>query len=182
MPPAPPPAPPEPARVRDALGGVVAVAAAAACVALLVLWYRSYVTYDELIVPGFGGELRLASNDGAVIIGVFGDERQLTFRFRRWGGPTEFGRLLGVGEDNPLPFAVAFGLSNFGIAVPHWAVAVPLALCAAWWLVVSRRRRVLRHRAGHGLCLGCGYDLRQSPERCPECGAMLSLDALEGAT
>jgi hypothetical protein len=44
--------------------------------------------------------------------------------------------------------------------------AVPFALAVRG---VVRRRR-LRHRQEHALCLRCGYDLRASPERCPECG------------
>jgi hypothetical protein len=188
---APMPLPPDPGRARGAVGGVLVVLATVACAALLVLWYRSYVAYDELIIPGTSGELRLASNDGAIIVGVFDAERprgRLWSRGRvRFGGQTEFGRLIGAGTDNPIPFDAAAGFSAVGVAVPHWVVAIPLGLGAAWWLIVQRRRDVLRHRAGHGLCLACGYDLRQSPERCPECGATpaaaaaRAIDGLGGA-
>jgi hypothetical protein len=56
----------------------------------------------------------------------------------------------------------------YGIRMPYWLVMAPFLLpFAAWWL------RHLRHghRLRHGLCLSCGYDLRESPEKCPECGA-----------
>lgn len=36
-----------------------------------------------------------------------------------------------------------------------------------WALLWVRRRRAARP----GCCAACGYDLRASPERCPECGA-----------
>jgi hypothetical protein len=36
------------------------------------------------------------------------------------------------------------------------------------WLLLSYRRRLLRAR--NGLCARCGYDLRASPGRFPECG------------
>lgn len=51
----------------------------------------------------------------------------------------------------------------------------PLVVLFGTWPLVrfSRilvRRRRFKYRAKNGLCIACGYDLRSSPERCPECG------------
>ena len=53
------------------------------------------------------------------------------------------------------------------VAIPYWSIAAALAIPPAvgLWFVLRRRRRA---RQGH--CTGCGYDLRASSGRCPECG------------
>ena len=33
-----------------------------------------------------------------------------------------------------------------------------------------KRKKIRRFRVSQGLCVNCGYDLRGSSERCPECG------------
>lgn len=40
------------------------------------------------------------------------------------------------------------------------------------WLKRQFRFARRRHRAAQGHCIACGYDLRHSPARCPECGAV----------
>jgi hypothetical protein len=59
-----------------------------------------------------------------------------------------------------------------GLLVPPWLVIVIFSMPAlVWWrLHRGRWRREARKRAG--LCPACGYDLRASTGRCPECGAM----------
>ncbi len=34
----------------------------------------------------------------------------------------------------------------------------------------KKNKRQQKYRRMHGLCRGCGYDLRETPGRCPECG------------
>jgi hypothetical protein len=59
---------------------------------------------------------------------------------------------------------------ELGISVPHWMVAAVTGSPAAMWLALRLRtwRRGRRTRAG--ACAHCGYDLRATPDRCPECG------------
>jgi predicted amidophosphoribosyltransferase len=38
------------------------------------------------------------------------------------------------------------------------------------WEHRDNRRQQRQHRLAHGLCVSCGYDLRESQSRCPECG------------
>ena len=56
------------------------------------------------------------------------------------------------------------------VALPHWA-ALLITLLSAW---LFRRRAALALRAERrtvGLCPACGYDVRATPDRCPECGS-----------
>jgi hypothetical protein len=62
---------------------------------------------------------------------------------------------------------VQLGTDSVSIEVPYWLFIVLSAILPARWLII-RRRWQRRQRAG--LCRRCGYDLRATPDRCPECG------------
>lgn len=56
------------------------------------------------------------------------------------------------------------------VLVPFWMLATVFAMLPAAHAAILVRRRRRRRRAADGRCVRCGYDLRASPERCPECG------------
>ena len=84
----------------------------------------------------------------------------------RWG----FGRIVSVSTQDPSHVMT-------DIWIPCWAVLPLAAIPAAWGTTVIYGQWLLRYRRRKGLCSRCGYDLRASPERCPECGTALPADA-----
>ena len=79
-----------------------------------------------------------------------------------------------------LCLAWTFGPKLFELSVMtgYWVMVIGLGvLCGVpcgIFRVQDLRRSRKEHRIAHGLCAHCGYDLRASPERCPECGTPVS--------
>jgi hypothetical protein len=69
------------------------------------------------------------------------------------------------------------------VQIPHWAVVLLLGVVPAIWVYIRLRPMSVRaRRLQEGRCIQCGYDLRASPERCPECGAAIGKkEALAGS-
>ena len=57
-----------------------------------------------------------------------------------------------------------------GAGVPYWFMCTVAALPGLLW-VRQRCRAVLQKTTG--CCSTCGYDLRATPDRCPECGTVV---------
>jgi hypothetical protein len=95
------------------------------------------------------------------------DERPLGSRMT---SPTFSGRLgfvraqMGWIEGN---FRASYQKGCNFVSLPHWALLAPAVLMGAWTLAA---RWLRSRRSQPGCCANCGYDLRMTPDRCPECG------------
>ena len=63
-------------------------------------------------------------------------------------------------------------LKPLRIVIPLW---IPTLLFLTLTIAFMRGPLRRRGRRRKGLCLTCGYDLRGTPERCPECGRRFEL-------
>jgi hypothetical protein len=153
-------------------------------VAVIVFWVRSYqvndawngdVTYGHAVYSKEGlvtifsrwGPPPFQSPPGSlrtsVLIPIPEQPKEHLLPGFRW---TE--RWLALDSGRPADFTFRFQRS---VAVSYWLVAILSAVIPATWLLGWRGRR-RRRRHAMGQCVACGYDLRATPERCPECGAL----------
>jgi hypothetical protein len=64
------------------------------------------------------------------------------------------------------------GVRYVTAVAPFWSLAALAATPPLAWAALRTRARARRRRQkAAGLCPTCGYDLRATPDRCPECGA-----------
>jgi hypothetical protein len=79
-----------------------------------------------------------------------------------------------LGEDGGGFFYRAiYGVSWTGFTIPLWKLVIIFCLypCGRLFdMALSARRD--RQKRRQGFCAICGYDLRATPDRCPECGTI----------
>ena len=162
------------------------------CAAAAALWVRSYWRPDHLARNPVDPERRQYRQDkvqsyaGRVCLQflLFTNSADV-FELRKWAQSAALHQawrhdakvLFGVpdasGRERNWPYLLIYGgepVSGFIAVVPYWLVVAltgVLPAKAAATAVTSRRRR---RRALAGQCVACGYDLRATPGRCPECG------------
>ncbi|HYO09890.1 MAG TPA: hypothetical protein VER17_13045 [Tepidisphaeraceae bacterium] len=148
----------------EMIAATCAALSALACIAVLLLWGSTYRTSigSELNGPD-DAQIQFASYEGRLMFGVF---RNDTPPLRRWGRRpgTQLSDLQASGR------WIAGDLLGWGVALPHLLVAALAAVPALWWGLVFRERNEQARRREEALCPACGYDIRATRDRCPECG------------
>lgn len=129
------------------------------CVGTLALWARSYRSRI-----GGPDSFDLTHNDP--LYWFVSNPGRATFCRqvgKDWGNP--------VGRVEILGFEIATSPpgrdSLIDVLVPYWMIAVAAILPPLAWIRWRWRRSRL---ASPGHCPQCGYDLRATLDRCPECG------------
>jgi hypothetical protein len=139
----------------------------ALCIACAALWLRSYFVSDALTWRWLDGPNSFDTASVHSCSGRIGIDGWST-----WidpGNPPQQGLSLRSGASFWLPPGW-----NPQATIPHWHLVIYSGALPLWWCV----RRYLslpalqNRRRKRGLCAGCGYDLRASPDQCPECGAI----------
>ena len=73
-----------------------------------------------------------------------------------------------AGDEEDRRYLYHYTYGNVGF--PYWFALILLA-CAGLPLIFHiRASQLRRYRIRNNQCLKCGYDLRDTPTRCPECG------------
>jgi hypothetical protein len=163
-----------PRRLPRVLLNTATAAWLALCVAALVMWGRSRTTHDAATYRVAPIHLySFVSRRGGVTFARHD-------AWPRTPGPSGWRvESRGLNESmftDDLPLGVlglgvgfTFPEVDWWISVPYWLIALTTAIPPARRLKRHRKSELERRRAAC-LCPACGYDLRATPDRCPECG------------
>ena len=176
--------------MRRKLFTFAAGASAVLCIAVGGLWVRSYFATDTLRwadpplwqgwVSGHGRVLYLRASAADPDHPDFNPE-PLWHQVEPPGPDVERAQWLVRRFDGIAGFGYGRGLDPSYRAgawvMPLWFPAGLFAIAPTAWVVRRRRDRQARRRLAANLCPACGYDLRATPGRCPECGALRNADA-----
>jgi hypothetical protein len=152
------------------------------CLAIGIFWAMSYTHEFRALDPYY---------QRFCIIRLRSPTVQMDYQLEFWRGIIDFkwidargGVIVGTDYMNVHPNRFGFGMVRAPVGIAQgfaqpWgrqgAVEFPLWLAflvaaATFFACVVRRRRFSRY--GTGLCTQCGYDLRATPDQCPECGTI----------
>ena len=157
-----------------------------------MLWFRSLVRQDELefrlhrtwTLESGGGELRLRlelvgnhprriehrTRQPNSLRWVLNNQHYEKRQFRLLGfGYGEFREMMAPSWQSPPPRRMIPQFKVFICAAPYWFLFLAACVPPAWRAWRSDNQPAASRSA---LCPSCNYDLRATPDRCPECGTV----------
>jgi hypothetical protein len=180
-------------RVPGILLNGATVMSAVLCVATVVSWVRSFRVVDEWVWSDGADRPRRVYRMGHRYVWAAARGRVYAMHDTSWWFPPQFRHA----RHDPAGWALAPDATYGSVLGFRWAahvgtpmassvtmppftlyrvVVVPHAFLAAFAAVLPgvRLARGWRRRRGRaaGRCARCGYDLRATPGRCPECGTI----------
>jgi hypothetical protein len=154
--------------MRRRILNIAGAVSLALCTMTTMLWVRTRWTSDNLLRKSAQGPIILrefiASSDRGGLDLIVNVNLDLTSAYSS-GGWTSF-KLPGIRYAQ----WTASGGYHGQLNVSHWLAAA--AMGVAPLSLVLLRVRAARARTPIGFCRTCGYDLRATPKRCAECGAV----------
>jgi hypothetical protein len=146
------------------IGHAIPYVCGPAVVVVMLLYTRSLSGGDAFEIDGPGSStLTFNSTEGRIMLGLFEKTP------RNWWSRRPRG-LAGLNQTTDDYFGFVSDIWGWGFCVPHLVIVVLFLIPVAWWWIVFRHRDEELHRIEKGLCHNCGYDIRHSHGRCPECG------------
>ena len=169
------------------------------CAATCAIWVRSYIVRDYVSLSERTASTTAAGGEELYAYSLISMRGCVRFFRRKGVGPNypqsaiDINYPHGLGQkwgwehtDKPQPmidslspsFSQRLGFDfdlpsqweNIGVVIlPYWLLTILFAGIPAHWLF--RKRRQFR-RLKVGCCASCDYDLRATPDRCPECGTV----------
>lgn len=151
------------------------------CAATVVLWVRSYSQFDSFFLSNAQRWWCIDSHRGSVSLVTCWWRSGLAQHWKVSHSPTP---VLVPYEDIP-PHWQVLGFKRVRIVIvvergdtlpnlilntysaPFWSVCLLFLVAPTLWTLSVLRRSGEQS----GRCVRCGYDLRATPDRCPECGA-----------
>lgn len=169
------------------LGYTVSVVSALLATATIAVWVRSYWTSESIIHVRLASPARVvlaATHPGELSLACWHVERDMRHLAKMYPEGWHFGSTPATTPDYSASASWLVFSGHFDWAIldrptrddviisaefPLWVPVIVLVSLGAVPLIAPFRRRARRRR---GLCEKCGYDLRATPDRCPECGTV----------
>jgi len=82
------------------------------------------------------------------------------------------GSIAGIAISYSSPLPAKGQVAQIDARLPYWVLVAALSFLPIRWIARFRRRRAQDLLNPSGFCVRCGYDLRATPDRCPECGTI----------